>query len=114
MAAMPTTLAFISRKAATASKLLMPVLIKSSITTTVCPSVKAPSTLLEEHIEQLEKDLESVVYLIKNVFFVEETEGKTIHYYQDPKGLIWLNFDYNDKYPGNKYQSDIRESEVEI
>ncbi len=60
------------------------------------------------------KDLESVVYLIKNVFFVKETEGKTIHYYQDPKGLIWLNFDYNDKYPGNKYQSDVRESEIEI
>jgi hypothetical protein len=60
------------------------------------------------------KDLERVVYLIKNVFFVEETKDKTIHYYQDPKGLIWLNFDYNDKYPGNKYQSDIRESEIEI
>ena len=60
------------------------------------------------------KDLENVVYLIKNVFFVEETKDKTIHYYQDPKGFIWLNFDYNDKYPGNKYQSDIRESEIEI
>jgi transglutaminase-like putative cysteine protease len=60
------------------------------------------------------KDLESVVYLIKNVFFVEETKGKTIHYYQDPKGFIWLNFDYNDTYPGNKYQSDVRESEIEI
>lgn len=60
------------------------------------------------------KDLENVVYLIKNVFFVEETKDKTIHYYQDPKGFIWLNFDYNDTYPGNKYQSDIRESEIEI
>jgi hypothetical protein len=60
------------------------------------------------------KDLEKVVYLIKNIYFVEETKGKTIHYYQDPKGFVWLNFDYNDTYPGNRYQSDIRESEIEI
>ena len=46
--------------------------------------------------------------------FVEETKDKTIHYYQDPKGFVWLNFDYNDAYPGNRYQSDIRESEIEI
>ncbi len=62
----------------------------------------------------IQLDLENVVYLIKNVFFKEETKGKTIHYYQDPKGFIWLNFDYNDSYPGNRYQSDIRESEVEV
>lgn len=60
------------------------------------------------------KDLEKVVYLIKNIYFVEETKGKTIHYYQDPKGFIWLNFDYNDAYPGNPYQSNIRESEIEV
>ena len=60
------------------------------------------------------KDLENVVYLIKNVYFVEEAKGKTVHYYQDTKGFIWLNFDYNDSYPGNKYQSDIRESEIVI
>jgi len=60
------------------------------------------------------KDLENVVYLIKTIYFPEVTKGKTIHYYQDPKGFIWLNFDYNDKYPGNKYQSDIRNSEIEL
>jgi len=60
------------------------------------------------------KDLESVVYLIKNVFFIEETKNQTIHYYQDPKGFVWLNFDYNRAYPGNPYQSEIRESEIEI
>ncbi|MGV6861499.1 MAG: transglutaminase domain-containing protein [Putridiphycobacter sp.] len=60
------------------------------------------------------KDLEKVVYLIKNIYFVEESKGKAIHYYQDPKGFIWLNFDYNDSYPGNPYQSNIRESEIEI
>lgn len=60
------------------------------------------------------KDLESVVYLIKKVFFIEESKSKHINYYQDPKGFIWLNFDYNDNYPGGKYQSNIREKEFEI
>jgi len=58
------------------------------------------------------KELESVVYLIKSIYFVDETAGKNINYYQDNKGFIWLNFDYNDAFPGNRYQSDIRESEV--
>ena len=61
-----------------------------------------------------EKDLETVVYLIKNIYFKAETQGKNIHYYQDTKGFIWLNFDYNDNYPGGRYQSDIRESEIEV
>ena len=60
------------------------------------------------------KDLETVVYLIKNVFFVDEAKGKSIFYYEDNKGFIWLNFDYNDAYPGGKYQSDIRETEIVI
>jgi len=60
------------------------------------------------------KDLETVVYLIKNIYFVEETKGKSIHYYQDTKGYIWLNFDYNDNFPGGRYQSNIRESEIEV
>ena len=58
------------------------------------------------------KDLETVVYLIKTIFFKDETEGKNINYHQDNKGFIWLNFDYNDAYPGGFYQSDVRESEV--
>ena len=61
-----------------------------------------------------EDDLETIVYLIKNVFFTEESKGKAINYYLDSKGLIWLNFDYNDQYPGGKYQSDIRDSEIII
>lgn len=60
------------------------------------------------------KDLETVVYLIKNVFFVHEAKGKSIFYYEDSKGFIWLNFDYNDAYPGGKFQSDIRENEIVI
>ena len=58
------------------------------------------------------KDLETVVYLIKNVYFVEESRGKSIFYYQDSKGFIWLNFDYNDTYPGGRYQSKVRKSEI--
>lgn len=58
------------------------------------------------------KDLETVVYLIKNVYFVDESKGKSIFYYQDSKGFIWLNFDYNDNYPGGRYQSDVRKSEI--
>ncbi len=61
-----------------------------------------------------EKDLETVVYLIKNVFFPEEAKGKSIFYYEDSKGFVWLNFDYNDQYPGGKYMSEIRESEIVI
>jgi hypothetical protein len=61
-----------------------------------------------------EKDLETVVYLIKNIFFVEEALGKSIFYFEDSKGFVWLNFDYNDRYPGGKYQSEIRESEITI
>lgn len=60
------------------------------------------------------KDLESVVYLIKNIYFQEESKGKSIYYYQDSKGFVWLNFDYNDSYPGGKYLSEIRKSEVII
>jgi Transglutaminase-like superfamily len=59
-------------------------------------------------------DLETVVYLIKNIYFPKESKGKSIHYFHDSKGFIWLNFDYNDKYPGGKYQSEIRESEIVI
>ncbi len=60
------------------------------------------------------KDLETAVYLIKNVFFVEESRDKNIHYYKDSKGFIWINFDYNDAYPGGKFQSEVRESEIII
>ncbi|MFK8036870.1 MAG: hypothetical protein AB8B74_01165 [Crocinitomicaceae bacterium] len=60
------------------------------------------------------KDLEAVVYLIKTIYFKDETKKKNINYHQDKKGFIWLNFDYNDRYPGNPYQSDIRESEFRI
>ncbi|MEX1002082.1 MAG: transglutaminase domain-containing protein [Crocinitomicaceae bacterium] len=60
------------------------------------------------------EDLEKIVYLIKNIFFEEESQDQPIFYFQDSKGFIWLNYDYNDAYPGGKYQSDVRESEIVI
>lgn len=60
------------------------------------------------------KDLEIVVYLIKNIYFQDESKGKSIFYYQDGKGFVWLNFDYNAPYPGGKYMSEVRESEIVI
>lgn len=61
-----------------------------------------------------EKDLESVTYLLKNILFEKEIGDNPIHYYVDPKGFVWLNFDYNDPYPGGRYQSDIRINEMSI
>lgn len=61
-----------------------------------------------------EKDLEKVTYLIKEELFPLEAKGKPIYYHQDDEGRIWLNFDYNDFYPGGKYQSAIRESQIDI
>ncbi len=87
--------------------------------------VKLVRTLVDQNDRQVghmypevkfgdEKDLETVVYLIKNIFFIEESLNKSVYYYQDSKGFIWLNFDYTDKYPGGKYMSEVRESEIII
>lgn len=60
------------------------------------------------------KDVENVAYLLKNVLFAKEIKDNPIRYYHDPKGFIWLNFDYNDNYPGGRYQSDVRISEMKV
>jgi hypothetical protein len=51
---------------------------------------------------------------MKTVLFPNEIGDKPIRYYQDSKGYIWINFDYNDDYPGGRYQSDVRESEMKV
>lgn len=61
-----------------------------------------------------QKDLESVAYLIATQLFKEESKDKSIYYYADKEGIVWLNFDYNDYYPGGKYQSTIRKSVLKI
>ncbi len=61
-----------------------------------------------------QKDLESATYMIKEVLFKRWAEGKDIMYHVDDDGMVWLNFDYNDPFPGGRYQSNIRISEIEI
>ncbi|MEZ4938642.1 MAG: transglutaminase domain-containing protein [Crocinitomicaceae bacterium] len=61
-----------------------------------------------------EQDMKEINYLIKTILFPEEASGKDLHYYLDPKGYIWLNFDYNDHYPGGRYQSEIRNSTIRV
>ena len=60
------------------------------------------------------KDLESAAYMIKEVLFSRWAKGKDIHYHVDRDGFVWLNFDYNDEYPGGRYQSTVRVSEIDI
>lgn len=60
------------------------------------------------------KDLEKISYFIKNELFVMESLDKPIYYYEDLEGRIWLNMDYNDYYPGGKYQSYVRKSVIDI
>lgn len=60
------------------------------------------------------KDLETYAYLIKNVLFPLESKEKAIFYYIDKEDNVWLNFDYNEYYPGGKYQSLYRKSEMEL
>lgn len=61
-----------------------------------------------------EEDIEHMVYLIKSIYFIEASRNKKIHYYIDPKGFVWLNFDYNDPYPGGRYQGDVRILEINV
>lgn len=60
------------------------------------------------------KDLEDVNYLIKRVLFVKENNNEPIYYHVDELERVWLNFDYNDYYPGGKYQSPVRIAELFI
>ena len=60
------------------------------------------------------KDFDNIAHVMKTVLFPTEIGNRPIRYYQDAKGSVWLNFDYNDNYPGGRYQSDIRVSEMKI
>src|SRR5690554_407641 len=51
-------------------------------------------------------DLENIIYLIKEVLFVKEAMGQTIHYHIDERGQVWLNLDYTAKYPGGPFMSE--------
>lgn len=60
------------------------------------------------------KDLENLNYLIREILFERENKGKPIFFCKDPDGSVWLNFDYNDAYPGGAYASKIRMGTLEI
>ncbi|WP_170853737.1 hypothetical protein [Lishizhenia tianjinensis] len=60
------------------------------------------------------KDFENVAYLLRNLLFPKEIKNKPLRYFLDNKGEVWLNFDYNDHFPGGRYQSNIRISELKV
>ncbi|MEZ4853374.1 transglutaminase [Flavobacterium sp.] len=51
-------------------------------------------------------DLETAIYLIKEVLFSAESKGKDIHYHIDERGKIWLNLDYTATYPGGPFMKE--------
>lgn len=51
-------------------------------------------------------DLETAIYLIKEVLFVKESKGKDIHYHIDERGKVWLNLDYTATYPGGPFMKE--------
>jgi len=59
----------------------------------------------EMHIGN-KSDLETAIYLIKEVLFVNESKDKDIHYHIDERGNIWLNLDYTAKYPGGPFMKE--------
>lgn len=60
------------------------------------------------------KDLENIAYLLRNLLFPKQIKNRPLHYFIDNKGMVWLNFDYNDHFPGGRYQSNIRVSELKV
>lgn len=53
-------------------------------------------------------NLEDINYIVKQVMFKAESEGKRLHYHIDNQKQIWLNLDYTARYPGGEFM----ESEI--
>lgn len=51
-------------------------------------------------------ELETAIYLIKEVLFERESKDKDIHYHIDERGNIWLNLDYTATYPGGPFMKE--------
>jgi hypothetical protein len=51
-------------------------------------------------------ELETAIYLIKEVLFKRESKDKDIHYHIDERGNIWLNLDYTATYPGGPFMKE--------
>jgi hypothetical protein len=50
-------------------------------------------------------NLEDINYIIKQVMFKAESEGKRLHYHIDNQKQIWLNLDYTARYPGGEFMT---------
>ena len=50
-------------------------------------------------------NLEDVNYIIKQVMFKAESDGKRLHYHIDNQKQIWLNLDYTARYPGGEFMT---------
>lgn len=50
-------------------------------------------------------DLETAIYLIKEVLFKNEAKNKQIYYHIDERDQVWLNLDYTARYPGGPFMS---------
>ena len=84
------------------------------VRTTIHTSTGAIGHIYPEVLVGNLKDLENVNYLIKQVLFPAENRDEPIYYHVDEENMVWLNFDYNDYYPGGKYQSTIRKAVLRI
>lgn len=51
-------------------------------------------------------DLETAIYLIKEVLFKKESKNQQIHYHIDERGQTWLNLDYTANYPGGPFMKE--------
>jgi hypothetical protein len=51
-------------------------------------------------------DLETAIYLIKEVLFIQESHHQQIYYHIDERAQIWINLDYTAAYPGGKFMSE--------
>jgi hypothetical protein len=51
-------------------------------------------------------DLETTIYLIKEVLFTQESHHQQIYYHIDERAQIWINLDYTASYPGGKFMSE--------
>lgn len=51
-------------------------------------------------------NLETAIYLIKEVLFEKEVKDQQIHYHIDERGQIWLNLDYTANYPGGPFMKE--------
>ncbi len=68
--------------------------------------VRTPAHIYPEIKIPNKEDLERIVQLIRRDLFKNESYARSIFYHTDPEGNIWLNFDYNNRYPGGDFLDD--------